>query len=122
MVDPAAHERDQAVRTEAARLVQAVHHDLAARRPLDDDLVPLIAPVEHLASLLESDAPYSLMREAALAAVDRYEWPSPDTSAGDEGPVIDPAILAAVERLRSAIDAMDVLNGNGEPDEVRPPA
>jgi len=121
MVDPAARERDQAFRTEAARLVQAVHHDMAARNP-PDGLAPLIAPVEHLASLLESDAPYSHLREAALAAVDRYEWPSPDTSAGDEGPVIDPAILAAVERLRSAVDAMDVLNGNGEPDEGRPPA
>src|SRR5262249_46293170 len=87
-----------------------------------DGLAPLIAPVEHLASLLESDAPYSHLREAALAAVDRYEWPSPDTSAGDEGPVIDPAILAAVERLRSAVDAMDVLNGNGEPDQGRPRA
>jgi len=121
MADQAAWERDQAFRTEAARLVQAVHHDLLAGRP-PNGIAPLIAPVEHLASLLESDAPYRHLREAALAAVDRYDWPSPGASAGDEGPVIDPAILAAVERLRSAIDAMDALNGNGEPDEVQPPA
>jgi len=54
--------------------------------------------------------------------VDRYEWPSPQASGGGEGPVIDPAILAAVERLRVAIDAMDALNGEDEPDEVPPPA
>jgi hypothetical protein len=43
--------------------------------------------------------------------VDSYDWPSPDASGGGEGPVIDAAILAAVERLRDAIDALD------EPDD-----
>jgi|SoimicmetaTmtLPB_FD_contig_61_860469_length_1632_multi_2_in_0_out_0_2 hypothetical protein len=121
MVDPAQYEREQAFRADVARLVQAMHHYLPADQ-VSDEVAPLVAPVRHLASLLGAGASSGHLREAALAVVDRYEWPSPEASGGGEGPVIDPAILAAVERLRVAIDAMDALNGEDEPDEVQPPA
>ncbi len=51
-----------------------------------------------------------MLEEAALAVVDAYDWPRPDTIGGGEGPVIDAAILAAVERLRDAMDALDELD------------
>ncbi len=47
-----------------------------------------------------------------MAVVDSYDWPRPDTISAGEGPLIDAAILAAVERLRDAIDALDELNGS----------
>jgi hypothetical protein len=121
MADPDRGEREQAFRADVARVVQAMRHHLPADQ-VPDEAAPLIGPVRHLASLLDSGASSGHLREAALAVVDRYEWPSPEASGGGEGPVIDPAILAAVERLRAAIDAMDVLNGEDEPDEVQPPA
>ena len=121
MADPARIESEQAFRADVARLVQAMHHHLPADQH-PDEIAPLIPPVRHLASLLDAGASSRHLREAALAVVDRYEWPSPEASAGGEGPVIDPAILAAVERLRVAIDSMDALNGEDEPDEIQPPA
>jgi hypothetical protein len=39
--------------------------------------------------------------------LETYDWPSPDAIDSDESPVIDVAILAAVERLREAMNAMD---------------
>ena len=42
--------------------------------------------------------------------MDSYDWPSPEASGGGEGPAIDGSILAAVERLRDAIDALDELD------------
>jgi hypothetical protein len=120
MVGPARGEREQAFRADVARLVQAMRHHLPPGET-PDEIAPLIEPVRHLASLLDADASSAHLREAALAVVDRYEWPSPEASSGGEGPVIDPAILAAVERLRVAIDAMDALNGEDEPGEAQPP-
>ena len=99
-------EREEALRADVARLVQAMHHHLPAR-DVPPEIEPLLAPTRHLAALLDSGAPAELLQEAALSVVDIYEWPSPDASGGDEGPVIDPAILAAVERLRVACDALD---------------
>ena len=52
----------------------------------------------------------SICTEAALAVVDSYDWPRPDTTSGGEGPVIDAAILAAAGRLRDAMDALDELD------------
>ncbi len=100
------HEREDALRADVARLVQAMHHHLPAR-DVPPEIEPLVEPVRHLAALLDADADAELLQEAALSVVDIYEWPSPDASGGDEGPVIDPGILAAVERLRVSIDAMD---------------
>ena len=118
-------EREDALRADVARLVQAMHHHLPAR-DVPPEIEPLLAPTRHLASLLDSGAPAELLQEAALSVVDIYEWPSPDASGGDEGPVIDPAILAAVERLRVACDALDETSGaesSGLDDEpVSPPA
>ena len=116
MVDPARAEREDALRADVARLVQAMHHHLPAGH-VPDEIVPLIAPVRHLASLLDADASAEHLQEAALTVVDLYEWPSPETSGGGEGPVIDPAILAAVERVRDAVDALDMLNGEDQPDQ-----
>jgi hypothetical protein len=111
MKDAAWPEREDTFRADAARLVQAMRHHLPA-----DDVpsgpMPLREPVEHLERLLEAGAPVEHLREAALAVVDAYDWPSPESSEGGEGPVIDAAILAAVERLRDAIDALDELNGD----------
>jgi hypothetical protein len=135
MADPDRYEREQAFRADVARLVQTVRYHLPPgpmsddtcpasddTSPLSDDTGPLTASVQHLAGLLDAGASSRHLREAALAVVDAYDWPSPQASASDEGPVIDPAILAAVERLRAAIDDMDALNGDDEPDGLRPPA
>lgn len=121
MADPARYEREQAFHADVARLVQTVRYHLPDG-PASDDIGRLIASVQHLASLLDAGASSRHLREAALAVVDAYDWPSPQASASDEGPVIDPAILAAVERLRAAIDDMDALNGDDGPDGLRPPA
>lgn len=99
-------EREDALRADVARLVQAMRHHLPAR-DVPPEIEPLIEPVRHLAALLDADAPAELLQEASLSVVDLYEWPSPDASGGDESPVIDPAILAAAERLRDACDALD---------------
>lgn len=119
------HEREDALRADVARLVQAMHHHLPAR-DVPPEIEPLLAPMRHLAALLDADAPAELLQEAALSVVDVYEWPSPDASGGGEGPVIDPAILAAVERLRVACDALDEASGGetgGREDEpAAPPA
>jgi hypothetical protein len=120
MVDPARAEREDAFRADVARLVQAMHHHLPAGR-VPDEIAPLIAPVQHLAGLLDAGVSAEHLQEAALAVVDLYDWPNPEASSGGEGPVIDPAILAAVERLRVAIDAMDTLNGEDGADEGQPP-
>lgn len=116
MVDPARADREEALRADVARLVQAMHHHLPAEH-VSDDIAPLIAPVQHLADLLDAGAPADHLQDAALAVVDLYEWPSPEASGGGEGPVIDPAILAAVERLRVAVDALDLLNGEDQPEQ-----
>ena len=115
MVDAARAEREEALRADVARLVQAMHHHLPTEH-VPDEIAPLIAPVRHLACLLDAGSPAEHLQEAALAVVDLYEWPSPEASSGGEGPVIDPAILAAVERLRVAVDALDMLNGEDQPE------
>lgn len=107
-------DREDTFRTDVARLVQAMRHHLPAR-DVPEEIAPLIGPVRHLASLLDGGASTDHLQEAALAVVDAYEWPSPEASTGAEGPVIDPAILAAVERLRVAADAVDAVDsGNGQ--------
>lgn len=107
MKDAARRERQDAFRADVARLVQAMRHHLPAP-DVQPEVTALLEPVQHLASLLAADAPAAHLQEAALAVVDSYDWPSPEASSGGEGPVIDPAILAAVERLRDAMDALDV--------------
>lgn len=117
-------EAQDAFRADVARLVQAMRHHLPAR-DVPPEIEPLIGPVRHLAALLDAGAPADLLQEAALSVVDIYEWPSPDASGGDEGPVIDPAILAAVERLRVACDAVDETASderNAPEEENVPPA
>lgn len=126
MIDPARTDLEDALRADVARLVQAMHHHLPALQAaagaaplpeqIPEEIIPLIAPVQHLADLLDAGAPAEHLQEAALAVVDLYEWPSPEASSGGEGPVIDPAILAAVERLRVAVDALDMLNGEDPPE------
>jgi hypothetical protein len=103
MKEVARRERQDAFRADVARLVQAMRHHLQA----GGEVQPEVAG-QHLANLLAADAPTAHLREAALAVVDSYDWPSPDAASGGEGPVIDAAVLAAVERLRDAIDALDV--------------
>jgi hypothetical protein len=115
MVDAARSDREEALRADVARLVQAMHHHLPAGQ-VPDEIAPFMAPVRHLASLLDAGASADHLQEAALAVVDMYEWPSPEASGGGEGPVIDPAILAAVERLRVAVDALDMLSGEEQPE------
>lgn len=107
MTDAARRERQEAFRADVARLVQAIRHHVQASY-VQPDVEALLEPVQHLASLLAADAPAAHLQEAALAVVDSYDWPSPEASSGGEGPVIDAAILAAVERLRDAMDALDV--------------
>ena len=106
MEDAARPEREDALRADAARLVQAIRHHLPTR-----DVPPdLLEPAARLASLLDAGAPADHLQEAALAVVDAYDWPRPEAISGGEGPVIDAAILGAVERLRDAIDAVDELD------------
>lgn len=107
MKEVARRERQDAFRADVARLVQAMRHFLQAG-DVQPEVAGLLEPVQHLACLLAADAPTAHLQEAALAVVDSYDWPSPDAASGGEGPVIDAAILAAVERLRDAIDALDV--------------
>jgi hypothetical protein len=110
MAEAQRRDREDALRADIARLIQVLHHHLPTH-DVPADIEPLIEPTRHLAALLDADAPAELLQEAALSVVDIYEWPSPEASGGGEGPVIDPAILAAVERLRVAIDAVDEANG-----------
>lgn len=127
MVNTARADLEDTLRADVARLVQAMHHHLPARQVPDeagplaqqvpDEITSLIAPVQHLADLLDAGASAEHLQEAALTVVDLYEWPSPEASGGGEGPVIDPAILAAVERLRVAVDALDLLNGEDQPEQ-----
>lgn len=112
MTGAARREREEAFRADVARLVQAMRHHLPARN-VPREIAPLVAPVRRLAALLDAGAPSEHLQEAALTVVDAYEWPAPEASAGGEGPVIDPAILAAVERLRVAVDVMDSDTGSG---------
>jgi hypothetical protein len=123
MTEPRRREREDALRADVARLIQAMRHHFP-EGDVPPEIEPLIGPVRHLAALLDANAPTQLLQDAALSVVDLYEWPSPDASGGDEGPVIDPAILAAVERLRVACDAVDEANGggNGLADEPVPPS
>jgi hypothetical protein len=115
MEDEAQREREYAFRADVARLIQAVRHYLPVR-DVPPEVAALLEPVRHLAGLLEADAPVEHLQEAALAVVDSYDWPSPEASGGGEGPAIDGAMLAAVERLRDAMDAMDELDEPDEPD------
>jgi hypothetical protein len=127
MVNPARAELEDTLRADVARLVQAMHHHLPARQvpgaagPVaqqgTDEIIPLIEPVQHLADLLDAGASAEHLQEAALTVVDLYEGTSPEASGGSEGPVIDPAILAAVERLRVAVDALDLLNGEDQAEQ-----
>jgi hypothetical protein len=110
--ESAQQEREDAFRADVARLIQAMHHHLPVR-DAPPEVTALLAPVRQLAALLEAGAPAEHLREAALAVVDSYDWPSPDASSGGEGPAIDGAILAAVERLRDGMDAMDELDDEG---------
>lgn len=120
MADESRAELEDAFRADVARLVQAMRHHLPDG-PAADEIASLIAPVQHLAGLLDAGAPPEHLQEAALAVVDIYDWPNPEASGGGEGPVIDPAILAAVERLRAAVDAMDTLNGEDGAEWAQPP-
>ena len=109
MSNTAQWEREDAFRADAARVIQAMRHRLPAR-DAPPEVAALAEPVRQLASLLDAGAPADHLEEAALAVVDAYDWPRPDTIGGGEGPVIDAAILAAVERLRDAMDALDELD------------
>jgi hypothetical protein len=116
MGGPEGSEREEAFRADVARLVQALRHHLSGR-PVPDEFAPVLRPVQRLAGLLDEGASAEHLREAALSAVDVYEWPNPEVASGEDGPVLDPAILAAVERLRAAIDAMDTLEARDWPDD-----
>jgi hypothetical protein len=105
MTDAARRVREDALRAGAVRLVQAMHHHLPAGH-VPADAPALTEPVRHLAGLLDATAPAEHLQEAAVAVVDSYDWPRPDTISAGEGPVIDAA------RLRDAIDALDELNGS----------
>ena len=109
MKDEARWEREDTLRADAARLIQAMRHHLPARH-MPPEVAAVIEPVRRLASLLDAGAPAEHLQEAALAVVDAYDWPRPEAISGGEGPVIDAAILAAVERLRDASDALDQLD------------
>ncbi|SRR6266851_5213715 len=120
MTSAAGGEREAAFRADVARLVQAMHHHLPGEGSLavstPAEAAPLLGPVRRLAILLDEDASAEHLQEAALAVVDAYDWPCPEASGSGEGPVIDPAILAAVERLRTAMDEMDEMDEPDEPD------
>lgn len=107
MAQASGREPEDALRTHAARLVQVMRQHLRAQE-VPPEMVPMIGPVRHLARLLDAGAPAALLQEAALSVVDVYEWPGPDASGSDE----DPVILAAVERLRAACDAVGEANGS----------
>jgi hypothetical protein len=109
MEDATQRDREDTFRADVARLVQAMHHHLPTG-DVPPEVSALAEPVRRLASLLEADAPAEHLQEAALAVVDSYDWPSPEASGSGEGPAIDGSILAAVERLRDAIDALDELD------------
>jgi hypothetical protein len=109
MEDATQRDREDTFRADVARLVQAMHHHLPTG-DVPPEVSALAEPVRRLASLLEADASAEHLQEAALAVVDSYDWPSPEASGGGEGPAIDGSILAAVERLRDAIDALDELD------------
>ena len=113
MEDAAQRDREDTFRADVARLVQAMHHHLPTG-DVPPEISGLLEPVQRLASLLEADAPAEHLQEAALAVVDSYDWPSPEASGSGEGLAIDGSILAAVERLRDAIDALDELDEDDE--------
>lgn len=106
MNDAVRQDLTDALRADAARLVQAVRHHLPAR-DVPGELMPMMEHVRHLAGLVEAGAPAEHLLEVAFAVVDSYDWPGPEASGSEESPVVDAAILAAVERLRDAADALD---------------
>ena len=106
MSSPEPVEREDTFRADVARLVQAMHHHLYGQ-PVQDEISAMLGPVRHLAMLLDTGASADHLREAALTAVNVYDSPEPEVATSSGGPAHDPAILAAVERLRDAIDAMD---------------
>jgi hypothetical protein len=112
-------EQEEAFRADVARLVQATRHHLSGQ-PVPDEISALLGPVCHLADLLDAGASADHLREAALTVVDAYDWPNPEMASGPEEPVLDPAMLAAVERLRTAIDAMDTSEDQDWPDGGQP--
>ena len=99
-------EREDAFRADVARLIQVMRHHLPTRDALPE-IASLREPVRHLASLLDADAPNEYLQDAAMIVLEVYDWPSPDALNSDESPVIDVAVIAAVERLREAMNAMD---------------
>jgi len=108
MNDAVRREHEAAFRTDAARLVQAMRHHIRARY-VPVELAPMVERVRRLESLLEADAPTAHLLEVAQAVVDTYDGPRPEISS-NEGPVVNAAILAAVERLRDAMDALDAMD------------
>jgi hypothetical protein len=99
-------ERDDVFRADVARLIQVMRHHLPAR-DVPPEIASLREPVRHLASLLDADAPSEYLQDAAMIVVEACDWPSSDAIDSDESLVIDVTILAAVERLREAVNAMD---------------
>ncbi len=90
MTGPARPGREDALRADTARLVQAMHHHLPAGH-VPAELRALTEPVRQLAGLLDAGAPAQHLQEAALAVVDSEDWPRPDTISAGEGTVIDVA-------------------------------
>ncbi|NUW34182.1 hypothetical protein HTZ77_22480 [Nonomuraea sp. SMC257] len=79
-------------RAAAARLAQVMRHHPPA-------LTPLIESVRHLATLLAADAEVDHLEDAALTVIDTCDRSGLEFS--------DPAVLAAMERLRAAAADLD---------------
>lgn len=98
--------REDALRTMAARFVQAARHHLTYVDP-GPGSPSSRETVAELAALLDAGAPVGRVVAAVSAVVDAYEWPSgwaPD-DAEDLG--VPAAVVAAIERLRAAMDDFD---------------
>jgi hypothetical protein len=107
--EPTRRDCEDNFRTEVARLIQSARHHLSAENG-PPEVIPLLGQIRHLGVLLDAGAQIEHLQEAALAVIDAYEWPYPEAINSGEGPVINATILAAVERLRTATDAIDQLD------------
>ncbi|MER7505046.1 hypothetical protein AB0L05_38915 [Nonomuraea pusilla] len=81
-------------RAVACRLAQAIRH-----HPRIDDVEPLREPARHLETLLAADAEVDHVENAALAVIDIYDRSDLE--------IADPAVVAAIERLRDAAAELD---------------
>jgi hypothetical protein len=104
--EPGRADHEDEFRTAVTRLVQTMHHWLP-RVPASPQAASLSDAVGHLAGLLDAQASVEHTMEAAATVLDAYDLFSQENAEGTDGPDVDTTLLAAAERLREAMNAMD---------------